>query len=308
MGTTYSIKIIDPPVGLVAVTLQKQVDDLLKEINQQMSTYIDDADIMQFNRAEIGQWQTVSSDFLDVLSLSQEIAALTAGRFDITIGPLIELWGFGKREQGDIPSESEINAAKNRVGWQNLVIDQQQRAIKKMTPLWLDVSAVAKGYGVDQISVLLDQYTASHYLVEIGGEMRVKGLNQQGQAWRVGIEAPSVLQRQAQQIVALTDSAIATSGDYRNFFEKEGQRFSHTIDPSTGKPVRHNIASVTVISETAAVADAYATALNVLGKEEALALAKQQNLAAYFILYNNDDSNRDYDIVVTELFKPFLVQ
>ncbi|MGH1486692.1 MAG: FAD:protein FMN transferase, partial [Cellvibrionaceae bacterium] len=269
---------------------------------------IDDAEIMKFNRAEVDQWQPISASFLEVLTLSQGLAALTEGRFDITIGPLIELWGFGKREQGDIPSDDEINTAKSRVGWQNLVIDQQKSAIKKMIPLWLDVSAVAKGYGVDQISALLDQYNSSRYLVEIGGEMRVKGYNQQDRAWRVGIEAPSLLQRQAQQIVAFTDKAIATSGDYRNFFEKDGQRFSHTIDPSTGKPVRHNIASVTVIAETAAAADAYATALNVLGKKNALAFAEQQNLAAYFILYNNDDPNQDYDIVVTEQFKPFLVQ
>ena len=184
MGTTYSVIAINPPETLASVTLQKQIDDLLKEVNQQMSTYIDSAEIMQFNRVDVDQWQTISPGFLEVITLSQSIAEQTQGRFDITIGPLIELWGFGKREQGDIPTDSEIEAAKNRVGWQNLDIDQQNSAIKKRIPLWLDVSAVAKGYGVDQIARLLEQQNITRYLVEIGGEMKAKGYNRQNREWR----------------------------------------------------------------------------------------------------------------------------
>ena len=315
MGTTYSLKLISSRLDNTQISaLKANVEQLLNSLNQQMSTYIESSDIMQFNRMDIDQWRTIPSEFLDVISLSQRISQLTMGHFDITIGPLVELWGFGKfgkQTYQKIPNQSVIDEVKSRVGWQSLLLDSDRSAIKKMLPLALDVSAIAKGYAVDKIAELLDQKGIDHYLVEIGGEMRLKGLNDRDEVWRVGIEVPSLVpslvHRQAQQIVQLSDKSIATSGDYRNFFEENGQRFSHTINPLTGWPVRHNIASVTVISDSTAKADALATALNALGEDAALALAKRENLAVYFILYDNENTDIKYKTTYTHAFKDFLV-
>ncbi len=293
MGTTYNVTVIAPPPGVAQSQLQQSIDQSLKSINQQMSTYIADSDIMRFNQSSINQTQKISPEFFDVLRLSQEVAQKTDGYFDITIGPLVELWGFGKNPKQQVPSAEAIAEAKTRVGWQYLILNEERQTIEKQRPLWLDVSAVAKGFAVDKLSELLDDKGISHYLVEIGGEMRVKGRNRQQDLWRIGIETPSLLNKQAKQLVTLTNKAIATSGDYRNFFEENGQRFSHTINPETGRPVKHNIASVSVIADTAAEADALATALNVLGEKAALALSSELQLAVYFIFYENADGRNE---------------
>lgn len=306
MGTTYNISLVSSPTGIDQAQLQTEIDDLLRRLNQQMSTYIDDSDIIKFNQGPIDQWQVVPAEFFEVIALSQQISVLTNGQFDITIGPLVELWGFGKRDNQKVPEQSAIDKAKDQVGWQKLLIDKEASSIKKSSQLWLDVSAVAKGYGVDQIAKLVEQKGVNHYLIEIGGEMRVKGLNSRNTQWRVGIEVPSLLQQQAHKVITLTDKAIATSGDYRNYFEEDGQRFSHTIDPLTGQPVKHAIASVTVISDTAAQADALATALNVLGEDAALAFAKKEGLAAYFIFYDNVSEESPYRTYHTDQFSQFL--
>ena len=305
MGTTYNITLVDPPKNLVQENLQQQIDQELLSLNQQMSTYIDDSEIMQFNRAPQNHWMTVSSDFLAVVQLSQVVSGLSQGRFDITVGPLVELWGFGKRVANEVPSNEQIAAVKTKVGWQKLKLDSDRQALSKSIPLKLDVSAVAKGYAVDKLFSLIKQQEVQNFLVEIGGEMRVQGSNGKQQPWRIGIEKPSLLQKQAQQLVHLSNKAIATSGDYRNYFEDQGQRYSHTIDPESGYPVRHNIASVTVISDTAAEADALATALNVMGETAAKTLARRKNLAVFFIFYDNQ-SNNGYRTEYTPAFSVFL--
>ncbi|MEO0443184.1 MAG: FAD:protein FMN transferase [Pseudomonadota bacterium] len=304
MGTTYTVKVVGAKGDIVQSVLQQQVEQLLMDINQRMSTYIDSAEIMQFNRLAVDKWQQVSPELFELVTLSLQFSELSNGYFDITVGPLIELWGFGRNLGSTVPLDEDIDKAKSRVGWQQLHIDQQQQSLKKTADLWLDLSAVAKGYGVDKISELLDTLGAENYLVEIGGEMRVAGRNQHQQPWRLAIEKPSIAARRAQQVINLTDKAIATSGDYRNYFEENGIRFSHTINPLSGRPVRHKIGSVTVIADTAALADAWSTTLNVLGEEKALALAEQENIAAYFILYT--DQVDKFTVVYTEGFKPYL--
>jgi len=270
-----------------------------------MSTYIVDSEISTFNQLYINKWQTISADFFKVVELSQSISSLTDGRFDITIGPLVDLWGFGAGS-GDtqiIPSESLIEQAKSIVGWKNLVLDKDKLAIQKLKPINIDLSAIAKGYGVDKVSDLLELNGVENYLVEIGGEVKVKGFNKEGKPWRLGIETPSLLQQGAQKIIQLKDQAIATSGDYRNYFEEGGVRFSHTINPITGRSIRHSIASVSVIAATAAEADALATALNVMGFKEAQALSNKENIAAYFILYDNIQTETNYRIEASNSFR-----
>ncbi|MBX2808221.1 MAG: FAD:protein FMN transferase [Cellvibrionaceae bacterium] len=302
MGTTYHITLVSVPEAITTAQLQQATDALLLSINQQMSTYIEDSEISQFNRLPVDQWLPISEDFQAVLLLSQQIAAVTDGKFDITVGPLIELWGFGNTLNQQIPDPEAIADAKAKTGWRYLSIDQQTQRITKSRELSLNVSAIAKGFAVDKLAAYYQSQGIANYLVEIGGEMRVQGTNAQGVLWKIGIEKPALLQQQqAQQIVSLDNQAVATSGDYRNYFEENGQRFSHTIDPETGYPVRHNIASVTVIAPTAAAADGFATALNVLGEKHALALAETEKLAAYFILYD-DQSESGYRTVTSPYF------
>ncbi len=307
MGTTYHITIAQPGDLINQRALQMQVDKLLQTVNQQMSTYIADSQISQFNALPPNEWMTVDTDFISVLNISIDLSKQSHGKFDITIGPLIELWGFGKNWHADVPSDEAIAKAMARTGWEQLQIDAQANRILKKIPLTLNVSAVAKGFGVDKVADYLEAQGLSNYLVEIGGEVRVKGLNPKQKAWKLGIEKPALQSsQQVQQVIQIKDQAVATSGDYRNYFEQDGQRYSHTIDPQSGRPVKHRIASVTVIAETAAAADGYATTLNVIGSiDEAMVLAENQQLAAYFILHT-DDPEKPYTVRYSSAFKPYL--
>ena len=302
MGTTYHITIDSPSDRLSSDILQQQVDIELKKINQLMSTYIADSELSRFNQAPINDWFSLSAETFKVVRYSLTLSAQTEGQFDITIGPLINLWGFGAKGEQALPNEALIAAAKQQVGWQFLMLDEQHQKIKKTRPVAINLSAVAKGYGVDHIANVLDEQGVEHYLVEIGGEIRVKGLNKNQQPWKIGIETPSLWQSGVQKVVALNNKAVATSGDYRNFFEKEGVKYSHTIDPVTGKPVTHSIASLTVIHDSAMQADALATAFNVMGPDKALSMAKVYNIPLYIILYDGDD----YKTLVSPSFKPYL--
>jgi thiamine biosynthesis lipoprotein len=308
MGTSYNVTVVSPPDNVDKYELQINIDKLLIAINQQMSTYIADSEISKFNQSPVNKWQRISSDFFTVLELSQHISALTNGRFDITIGPLVDLWGFGAGSEKDqkIPDSDMLEITRSKVGWKNLVLDKENSSIKKLKPIRIDLSAIAKGYAVDKVSELLSSTKIDHYLVEIGGEVKVKGFNKENKLWRLGIEVPSLLQKSVQRVVQLSDQAIATSGDYRNYFEENGVRFSHTIDPVSSTPVKHNIASVSIIADTAAKADAFATALNVLGEKAALELSDRENIAAYFILYDNENSDITYRVVHSKAFIPFL--
>jgi FAD:protein FMN transferase len=289
MGTTYHITIVATKQEKIDLNhLQSSIDSELHKINRLMSTYIADSELSQFNQAPIDTWFSLSPETFKVIEYSLSVSKLSGGKFDVTVSPLINLWGFGVKETTDFPTAEAIDAARLEVGWQSIVLDKVQQRIKKNKSLSINLSAVAKGYGVDYIAQLLESYNVQHYLVEIGGEIRVKGKNKDNVFWKIGIEVPSFLQKNAQQIISINNKAIATSGDYRNFFEKDGVRYSHTIDPETGKPVVHNIASITVIAETAMEADALATAFMAMGEEKALATAKVYNIPLYMLLYDND--------------------
>jgi len=287
MGTTYSVKVITEGLNPVkgADELQKQIDARLKDINQVMSTYIPDSEISLLNKASQTEVMSVSSELLDIILTSQKISEDTAGAFDISVGPLVNLWGFGPEElEQKLPSDAAVAAVMQRVGYHKLAIDKTASTLQKQADLYLDLSAIAKGYGVDEIAELLEAENFHNFMVEIGGEIRIKGRNPQRKPWTIGVENPSLFKSGHRQAVASEDAAIATSGDYRNYREVEGKRFSHTIDPVSGKPITHNLTSVTVITHSAALADAYATAINVLGPEKGLAFAEEHQLAAFFIL------------------------
>lgn len=286
MGTTYTIKLARLPAGLDAVQLQVEVDALLEAVNNQMSTYRPDSELSRFNRSASTEWQPVSPELARVVAQAQQISRLTGGAFDVTVAPIVDLWNFGPTfHVKRLPSDAEIAEALTHVGYRKLAVRLDPPALRKDDPLLrVDLSAIAKGWGVDQVAQLLNRRHIPGFLVEIGGEIQAVGTRADGSPWSVGIEAPTPGQRRVHRVLPLCDSALATSGNYRNFFEADGVRYSHTMDPRTGRPVTHRLASVTVAHPSCALADALATGLMVLGESEAPRVAERNGWAALFLV------------------------
>ena len=285
MGTSYHITLVaDQPAP---ADLAERIDAALDVVDQSMSTYKGQSQISRFNRLLSNDQQSISAEFAEVLAVSKLVWEQSGGAFDPTVGPLVDLWGFGPVATDDrIPNEQALAKALDEIGFEH--VQSEGRILTKTKPVRLDLSAVAKGYGVDKVAQLLEMLALPDYLVEVGGEMRVSGVNPDGNPWRVAIEMPSLMP-QVQRVIALHDGAVATSGDYRNYFERDGLRYSHTIDPRTGRPITHSLASVTVLAKTCAEADAWATALMVLGEEQGMALAEKLNLAVYMLVADGAD-------------------
>ena len=293
MGTFYTVKLVHEKdeTSPDAERLKQIVDALLVEINRSMSTYLPDSELSKINRLEQEvEALPISDGLFEVLELSQKISEKSLGAFDVTVSPLVELWGFGASEQDrqQVPTEEAIHSALANIGYQKLVLDATNKQLSRPEGLSIDLSAVAKGYAVDQVAKQLAALGYANFMVEIGGEVRARGVNQRGLGWHIGVETPAYSLMAAPQgpalVVQLDDKAMATSGDYRNYYEVDGQRFSHTIDPKTGRPITHHLASVTVIADDCASSDAWATAFNVMGAEAALELADRLNIAAFFIV------------------------
>ena len=286
MGTTYSIKYRPAQDTPSLEAMQVEVDALLAEINRTMSTYDPESELSRFNRLRTTDWVSASDSLRAVLKTALEIGAESEGAFDITVGPLVNLWGFGPDVHPDrIPLESDIAAARMRSGLDKVTLSEDQPAIRKHRPdVFLDLSGIAKGYGVDRVAELMTARGIEHYMVEIGGEIRVHGLKDRETPWRIAIEKPLPGERSVHTMLALSDMALATSGNYRNFFDIDGRRYSHTIDPTTGRPVDHHLVSVTVLAETSMRADAWATAFQVLGPERGMAVAERHNLPVLFVV------------------------
>lgn len=282
MGTAYHVKWIAAD-DTHRAQIKQQIDALLVDINQQMSTYIKDSELSLFNAAPSDTQRKVSAELYEVLSLAQQISERTHGAYDISVGPLVNLWGFGPKGRiTKAPSDADIAAVRARVGYQKLSLLADQ-TIAKSAPLYLDLSSIAKGYAVDKLAQLLESRGVKAYLVEIGGELRTLGTKPNGADWRIAIESPTA-GRTIQKIVDVSNIAVATSGDYRNYFEQDGVRYSHTIDTQTGKPVSHNLASVTVLAVDCATADALATSFLAMGTERALEYATKHAIEAFFII------------------------
>lgn len=283
MGTTYSVTIPRQPGGIDAGFLKSGISRVLETVNAQMSTYRTDSELSRFNAAATGIPFAVSSDTRRVVRHALDISRMTDGAFDPTIGPLVDLWGFGPPgARRGVPSEGEIEDAFNHVGFRSVAsVDAPSALVKDSPQIRIDLSGIAKGFGVDAVAELLEEAGVGYYLVEIGGEVRTRGYSPRGDVWRVGIERPGGALRR--RIVGLDGNGLATSGDYRIFFESDGIRYPHIIDPRNGRPVNHGLASVTVIAKTAMQADALSTALMVMGPKDGLALARKNAIAAFFI-------------------------
>lgn len=290
MGTSYHISWVDN--GLPADPLQQQIDSRLVEINRSMSTYDPNSEISNINQSSsAGSVFQVSADLKDVLLKSKWLYGASEGLFDISIGPLVNAWGFGPTpDQRAELSGEQILELTEAIGSGNFNISNTG-SLSFEKPLSLDLSAIAKGWAVDQIALLLESKDIQSYLVEIGGELRTKGLKPGEEPWRIAIERPThhILEEQTVQLIlAPGDMGVATSGDYRNYFERDGKRYSHTINPFSGRPVDHSLASVTVIHPECGMADAWATALNVAGPEKGMELAEQHQLAVFMIVRTNE--------------------
>ncbi len=296
MGTTWSVKIAEGDLGDAARSmLLREIEAELERVNALMSTYREDSELSRFNAHASLEPFEASRETVEVFEIAQSISRDSDGAFDVTVGPLVAAWGFGATDRPpEPPSDAERKALAERVGFEKLRVDAEARTLTKLHPkLECDLSAVAKGYGVDRVALLLERKGHRDHLVEIGGELRAKGTRLDGRVWRVGIERPDAMTRTSQEIVDLRDVSLATSGDYRDYYEIDGQRISHTIDPRASRPIDHRLASVSVLHRDAASADALATTLNVLGPQAGFRFAKERNLAALLLVREGDGEFHD---------------
>lgn len=309
MGTTYSVKVVDDRESASGELLALEIGEMLRTLDKEvMSTYSQDSELTEINKAAINEKLVLSGAMTEVLSLALDVNALTDGAFDVTVGPLVNRWGFGpeQRHQSRIPDQAEIDAMRARIGSQYLDLDAAAATLIKKTDVYIDLSGIAKGYAVDQLANYLDGRGFSSYFIEVGGELRIKGFKPGGQTWVPAIEKPVDTAPQVHNIFYAKGESIAVagSGDYRNYFDLDGVHYSHEIDPKTGRPVTHNLAAVYVIDASAARADALATAFMVLGTERAYALAQRIGLAAYFI--TKREARDGFDDLYTSQFAHYL--
>lgn len=306
MGTYYRI-LLNRQNGQDEEAIRTGIDGLLNRIEDQMSTWRPESELSRFNRSKSTDWFEVSPETILVVAEALRLADLSGGAFDPTVGPLIDLWSFGSQSsERRIPNDDEIAAAKKKTGWQKVQVRDNPPALRKSQPdVQVDLSAIAKGYGVDAVSNWLAEQGEKDHLVEIGGEDRARGTKPDGSPWRIGIQTPTGMPASQTsgpifQVVELTDRAIATSGDYQNFFEVDGRRYSHTIDPNTGRPITHDVASVSVLAESCMAADGWATALTVLGPERGMKLAKEQDLAVLILVR----AEPEFAVLATDSWNP----
>ncbi|MDG6882067.1 Thiamine biosynthesis lipoprotein ApbE precursor [Phocoenobacter uteri] len=293
MGTTYHIKYIDNQNKELPSPseVKDDIDNLLIDVNNSMSTYQRDSEISRFNQSkEVNKPFTISEDFATVFKTAVHLNKVTEGALDITVGPLVNLWGFGPdKKVNREPTQDQIAEKIKAVGIEKVKLvskDNEPALLKKNPNVYIDLSSIAKGFGVDKLANYLEKLGVKNYLVEIGGELKAKGENIQEEPWKIAIEKPEFEQAASVQIIIpLHDLGMATSGNYRNYFEdKNGKRLSHIIDPKKLKPISHNLASVTVLADTTMKADGLATGLFVLGSDKALEIAEKEKLPVFLII------------------------
>lgn len=286
MGTTWTVRVAAPPDADLAA-LRDGVQRTLDTVVAEMSTYLPGSDLSRFNTAPDGTWLALPDGFFAVLSAALALARETDGAFDPTVGPLVDLWGFGPAgRRTEPPAAAMIDAAAARIGWARIDLDPAGRRARQPGGVRLDLSSIAKGFGVDAVAAFLGEAGFPCHLVEVGGELSGAGTKPDGRPWWVALERPRA--DLPETVVALHGLAAATSGDYRRFFESGGIRYAHTLDPRTGRPVTHGLVAVTVLHPACMHADALATALNVLGPREGYDHACARGIAALFVARDGD--------------------
>ncbi|WP_028023665.1 FAD:protein FMN transferase [Enterovibrio calviensis] len=304
MGTYYSVKYLPEGDMPSTVDVQAEIDKRLELVNDQMSTYRKDSELSRFNNQNDSEAFTVSADTAKVVNEAIRLNQLSDGALDVTVGPLVNLWGFGPEGRPDRVPSDELIAERRKMTGIEFLSATDSSLTKTNADLYVDLSSIAKGFGVDVVANYLAQLGAQNYLVEIGGELQLKGVNGEGHPWRIAIEKPSEEQQSIQEIIAPGDMAVATSGDYRNYFEENGVRYSHTIDPKTAKPINHRLVSVTVLDKSSMTADGLSTAFMVMGPDRALALANRENIPAFFIV----KTDNGFTEVASDAFTKYLTR
>ncbi|CAL13246.1 FAD:protein FMN transferase [Yersinia enterocolitica] len=304
MGTSYSIKYVSDSSTFSPKKLQQEIDRQLEQVNDQMSTYRPNSELSRFNKSQkVDTPFPVSIATAKVVREAIRINRLTDGALDVTVGPLVNLWGFGPEGRPNVvPTDAELTKRREWVGIDKLAVENGA-LIKRIPELYVDLSAIAKGYGVDVVAEYLEAQNIDNYMVDIGGEVRTRGNNGENKPWRIAIEKPVAGSEQsAQEIIEPGRMAIATSGDYRNYFEQNGVRYSHTIDPATGRPINHRLVSITVLDPSCMTADGLSTGLGVLGPERGMALANLLGIPVFMIVKTDDG----FEERSSESFKSYL--
>ena len=292
MGSTWSVRYVDTDAGVEKV--KSEVEARLALVDQQMSTWKADSDLSRFNHSVAGTWTVLPPEVFKVVDAALTLAKDTNGAYDPTVGPLVDLWGFGPAgTRREPPDAASIESMRERTGWQRVQRQAAQLRILQRGGTYLDLSSIAPGYALDLIGEYLQSQGIANYLVEVGGELRGRGSRPDGSAWQVAIQRPvdsdsadgSIT---PQHVVGLRDASLGSSGDYRHFFDDGGRRYAHRIDPRTGYPLDNGVASVTAMSKDGIDADPLATALSVLGADAGIEYAKRRNIAALFILRKGD--------------------
>lgn len=289
MGTTYTVKVVGTPDTLDAEAIRRELDAVLASIDVDMSTYRSDSAIAKFNANASTDWIDVPVGLARVVAAARDISGRSSGAFDITIAPLIAAWGFGPSgEPASLPSAAELATLRDRMGYRLLDVRLSPPALRKQHPaLTIDVNGIAPGYAVDLLAERFEALGARHFMIDIGGEVLARGRNSRGEPWRVAVERPIDAEPTPFRILALTNASVTTSGEYRHYFDRDGGRYSHTLDPRSGHPIA-SYGSVCVVGDSSLVIDAWATALNVLGPDEGLQLAEREGLAAMYIVVSGE--------------------
>jgi FAD:protein FMN transferase len=289
MGTTYNIKVVGTPSRVDADAVRRTIDEVLATIDVEMSTYRTDSHISRFNASRSTDWIEVPAGLAHTVAAANSVSERSGGAFDITVAPLIQAWGFGPSgEPAELPTDAQLAALRDRVGYRRLEVRLQPAALRKQHPeLTIDVNGIAPGYAVDQLAERFAAMGLEDFMIDIGGEVLARGRNASGATWRIAVERPQDAEPTPFTILELDNKSVTTSGEYRHYFERDGQRFSHTIDPRTGQPIASR-GSVAVVGATSLEIDAWATALNVLGPDEGLPLAEKEGLAAMFLVMDGE--------------------
>ncbi|MCW9733045.1 FAD:protein FMN transferase [Avibacterium sp. 20-15] len=310
MGTTYHIKYITEEGSQSVTDTHEGIEHILKDVNDKMSTYIPTSELSRFNQnRQVNTPIEISADLAKVIGEAIRLNKVTQGALDVTVGPLVNLWGFGPEKRVEkAPSQQQLDERRAWVGIEKLKLSESAGKfyLEKAVPeLYVDLSSIAKGFGVDQVADYLESLGIGNYMVEIGGEIRAKGNNSENKPWQIAIEKPTFDgSRSVEQVVGLHNLAMATSGDYRIYFEENGVRYSHEIDPQTGRPIQHHLASITVLAPSSMTADGLSTGLFVLGEAKALDIAEQQKLAVYLII----KTEKGFEVKMSSAFKQLINQ
>jgi thiamine biosynthesis lipoprotein len=290
-GTSYHVKLVLDGLPVTPEQVKTDVEGVFRQVDEKLSNWREDSEISRLNQQKTTEWLSASPEIVGLVAIAREVGEKTHGCYDLTVTPIFKLWGFA-RHQEKVPTDAEIDKALRHVGMDKVDIDAANNRLRKQDPeVEISLDSIAQGYTVARVAEALERRGIQNYLAEVGGEMRVKGKKANGNPWRVAVEKPTPMAREVQRVLDIHEAqgtAVMTAGTYRNFFEEQGKTYSHILDPKTGRPVTHNLLSVTILHEDPTLADAWDTALLCVGEAEGMRIAEAEHLKALFIYREGD--------------------